>query len=91
VPSMPWTPVVVDQPCMYLGSWSASAQRFLLSVGGKVSQDLLVVWTTSTETHVGDDIFLAADMKHYHVREAQVEGGLTRLLCDSAMAQNTSP
>jgi len=76
---------------MYIGEWSTSAQRFGLNPGGKLSQSLLVIWTTYGDVRPGDDLFLAADGKHYLVREPQREGGLWRLLCDSAMAQLTSP
>lgn len=91
IPKTPWTPVLLNEPCMFIGEWSASAQRFGLDPGGKSSQTLLVLWTTYTDVHPGDDLFLAFDSKHYHVREVQQEGGLYRLLCDSELAQNTSP
>lgn len=89
VPKTPWTLVAANVPCMYIGEWSTGAQRFGLNPGGKASQYLLVIWTTRTDVHVGDDLYLAADGKHYHLREVQVEGGLTRLLGDSSMSQNT--
>ena len=87
----PWTPVVANEPCMYIGEWSASAQRFGIGPGGKSSQSLIVLWTNFQSAHPGDDLYLAVDGKHYFVREAQREGGLWRFLCDSDMAQNVSP
>ena len=91
VPKTPWTLVAANQPCMYIGAWSASAERFGLVAGGKRSQTMLVVWTTRTDVKVGDDLFLAEHQRHYFVQEVQPEGGLHRLLCDSSQAQNQSP
>lgn len=87
VPHVPWSVVAQAQPCMYIGDWSTSAQRFGLNPGGKLSQFLLVIWTTRQDVQPGDDILLAADSRHYFVREAQREGGLWRLLCDSSQSQ----
>lgn len=91
VPKTPWTEVVLDQPCMYLGAWSESAERFGLTPAGFKRQTMIVLWTTYEDVHEGDDLYLFADGRHYFVQEAQVEGGLRRLLCDSSQAQHVSP
>lgn len=91
VPKTPWTLVASAEPCMFIGDWSDSAERFGLKQPGKQSQTMLVVWTTRTDVQPGDDLYLTMHQRHYHVQEVQPEGGLHRLLCDSSQAQATSP
>lgn len=91
IPKTPWTVVATDVPCMFIGAWSASAERFGLVPAGKQSQTMLIVWTTRTDVKPGDDLYLLIHQRHYHVQEVHPEGGLHRLLVDSGQAQNQSP
>ena len=91
VPHTPWTQVVANQPCLYIGAWSSTADRFAINVPGFKRQTIIVLWTTFANCREGDDLYLAADGRHYLVQGVEVEGGLRRLSCDSSQAQNTSP
>jgi hypothetical protein len=89
IPRVPFSLVASAVPCMFIGPHSKSHERFTIKEGGKLSQQMIVVWTTHQDIKVGDDLFLSYDQKHYHVQEVGVDGALRRLLCDSSQATNT--